>query len=136
MPTKLNPYLNFNGQTNDALQFYKTVFGGNLTTTSYKDGGMPHDPADASKIMHGVLDVENGIVIMGSDSPDSKTTGSNISLSLNGEDEAELRGYWDKLSVGGSIEQPLVAAPWGDMFGMLTDRFGIHWMVNISAKKA
>jgi PhnB protein len=62
-------------------------------------------------------------------------TGSNVSLSLSGNDEAELKGYWDKLSVGATISVPLAPAPWGDMFGMLTDKFGIQWLVNIAPQK-
>lgn len=136
--TRLNPYLSFKGKTREAMQFYHSVFGGKLDISTFKDGGMPHEPNEADKIMHAMIVAENGIVLMASDTPDAMpfTEGSNISISLSGEDEAELRGYWEKLSVGGSITMPLEKAPWGDTFGMFTDKFGITWMVNIMGKAA
>lgn len=96
------------------------------------------DPADADKIMHAMLEAENGIAFMGADTPPGVpfTPGSQISISLSGDNESELRAYWEKLSQGGIIHEPLVLAPWGDTFGMLQDQFGIEWMVNISGKKA
>ena len=62
--------------------------------------------------------------------------GDNVSLSLSGDDEGALKGYWDKLSAGGKITMPMSKAPWGDLFGMFTDKFGINWLVNITAPKA
>jgi PhnB protein len=87
--------------------------------------------------MHSLLEADNGIVFMASDTPVSMgyESGKSMSMSLSGEDEQELRGYWDGLAAGAAIEQPLTKAPWGDTFGMLTDKFGIRWMVNITAKK-
>jgi PhnB protein len=88
--------------------------------------------------MHAMLEVDNGITLMGSDTPTGWTTniGNNVSISLSGDNEPELKGYWDKLSEGGKIDEPLAEAPWGDKFGMLTDKFGIRWMVNITGKKS
>lgn len=136
MNSKLNPYINFDGQAKEAIEFYHNVFGGTLTMTTFKEGGMSQDPSDDDKIMHAMVVVENGMTLMVSDAPKGweHDSGSAISISLSGDNEAELKGYWDKLSVGGQISQPLVAAPWGDMFGMLTDKFGIKWMVNITGK--
>lgn len=138
MKSLLNPYINFQGQARDAIEFYKTVFGGKLTMSTFKEGGAPVGPDEENNIMHAMLEVDNGMVIMVSDTPNhmSYKPGSNVSMSLSGESEEELKGYWDKLAVGATIEQPLAKAPWGDMFGMLTDKFGIHWLVNIAAKKA
>jgi PhnB protein len=138
MNCKLNPYINFNGNAKEAAEFYKTVFGGNLTMSTFKEGGMPIEPSEESKIMHAMLVADNGITLMVSDIPKGwvYSPGTNVSVSLSGEDEAELKGYWDKLSQGAKIDQPLEKAPWGDTFGMLTDKFGIKWLVNIAGKKA
>jgi PhnB protein len=137
-PTRLNPYISFKNNAREAMDFYHSVFGGNLTLNTYGDGGMSEDPSEADKLMHAMLEAENGLVLMGADTPNSMTVtqGDNISISLSGEDDGELRGYWEKLTEGGQVVQPLEVAPWGDAFGMVTDKFGIHWMVNISAKKA
>jgi len=82
-----------------------------------------------------MLTSPNGFVLMGADTPNSMdlTAGSNYSVSLSGDDEAELRGYWDKLSDGGTVNMPLEKAPWGDSFGMCVDKFGVTWLVNISS---
>lgn len=132
-PSKMNPYLNFNGNAKQAVEFYKTVFGGALTMTTFKDGGMPVDASDAGKIMHAQLIADNGITLMASDTPKgwAYTPGNNVSISLSGDDDAELRGYWDALAKGATVSMPLSAAPWGDTFGMLDDQFGIRWLINI-----
>ncbi len=134
MSTILNPYINFNGNAREAMLYYQDVLGGTLDINTFAEGGMPHDPADAEKTMHAMLKTDSGIVLMASDSPDAQsfTEGSQISISLSGTDEAELRGYYDKLADGGVITLPLEKSPWGDIFGMCTDRFGITWLVNIT----
>ncbi len=136
--SKLNPYFNFDGKAKEAMEFYKNALGGQLTMSTFKEGGMPVEPSEAEKIMHAMLIAENGITIMASDTPKEWTLnpGNNISISLSGDNAAELQGYWDKLSVGGTIDQPLAKAPWGDTFGMFTDKFGIRWLVNIAGQKA
>jgi len=138
MQSKLNPYINFEDKTKEAMVFYKTVFGGELTMSTFKEGGMSEDPSVADKIMHAMLIADNGMTLMASDAPPGVTInpGSNISISLSGDNEEELRGYWNKLSEGGQISLPLEKAPWGDTFGMLTDKFGIGWMVNITGKNS
>ncbi len=136
--TKFNPYINFKDNARGVMEFYKTVFGGKLDMTTFKAGGVPCDPSEENNIMHAVLDTDNGMTIMAADTPSGMKyhPGTNISMSLSGENEDELKGYWEKLSAGAKVEQPLAKAPWGDTFGMLTDKFGIHWLVNITAKKA
>lgn len=138
MAIKLNAYLSFKDNAREAMEFYKDVFGGELTLTTFKEGGMPATgtPED-DHIMHAELMAGNGINFFAADMPSSMThvQGGNISMTLSGDDDAELRGYWDKLADGGTINQPLEKAPWGDTFGMLVDKFGIHWMVNILGKK-
>lgn len=138
METKLNPYLNFRDNTRDAMEFYQSVFGGALTMNTFGESHASDDPAEAGKIMHSMLKTDNGIAFMASDTPNRMEfkPGSNVHMSLNGDNEPELRGYWDKLSAGANITVPLDKAPWGDIFGMLVDKFGIHWMVNITAAKA
>ena len=134
MASKLNPYLHFDGNAREAIDFYHDVFGGELTTSSYAEGGMADNPADADRLMHGQLETDAGFTLMASDGPTGQPADAPgaFTISLSGDDEAELRGYWDRLAEGGTITQPLEKAPWGDSFGMLNDRFGTPWMVNIS----
>ncbi|MFC9680918.1 VOC family protein [Streptomyces sp. NPDC056948] len=137
MVTRLNPYLNFNGEARQAMEFYKEVFGGNLTLNSYGDFGQADAP-NADKIMHGMLQTTSGFTLMGADNPPGleSAPGNPFSVSLSGDDDAELRGYWEKLSAGGSVSVPLEKQMWGDEFGMCTDRFGTPWMVNISGPES
>jgi PhnB protein len=87
--------------------------------------------------MHAQLNAPNGFVLMGSDTPTSMgAPRENGAISLSGDSEAELSGYWQKLSAGAKIMAPLAKAPWGDSFGMLADKFGVTWMVNIAGRKA
>ena len=134
--TKLNPYLNFKSGAKDAMEFYKNVFGGDLTVSTFKEFGMP----DEEGTMHSQLETEKGFTLMASDTPShmefKQGKIGNISLSGGEEDAAELKGYWEKLSEGANVSVPMAAAPWGDTFGMLTDKFGVEWMVNIAGKKA
>jgi PhnB protein len=138
MQSKLNPYISFKANAREAMEFYKTVFGGKLTISTFKEFHASQDAAEDNKVMHAMLEAENGITFMAADTPNSMEykPGSSISISLSGDNETELRGYWDKLSVGGMITMPINKAPWGDTFGMFTDKFGITWMVNIMGPKA
>jgi PhnB protein len=135
---RLNPYLGFNGNAREAMDFYHDVFGGELTSQTYAEGGMSEGPDDANLVMHAQLDAPNGMTLMGSDAPPrmGRQERGGMSISLSGDDDGELSGYWQKLSDGGSVTMPLEAAPWGDKFGMLTDRFGVEWMVNIAGSPA
>ena len=134
MTVSLNPYINFPGQARAALEFYQSVFGGELNIMRFADmPGVPTGPDEADNVMHGQLDGDNGIVLMCADVPPGvEHQPFNGSISLSGDDEPALRGYWDKLSAGGTIGEPLGRAPWGDTFGMCADKFGVHWMVNIA----
>ncbi|GAA4592420.1 VOC family protein [Planotetraspora phitsanulokensis] len=135
MASRLNPYISFAGNARQALEFYKDVFGGGLVLNTYANFGAPDSP-DADKIMHGMLETDGGFTLMGADSPSGmeSTPGDNISVSLSGDDADELRGYWEKLSDGGTVAVPLEKQMWGDEFGMCVDRFGITWMVNIGSQ--
>ena len=135
----LNPYLNFRGTAREAMEFYHSVFGGELNAQTFADFGASVTPEDANQLMHAQLNSDNGLVLMGSDVPDHMewAAGKNtFSVSLSGDDDAVLRDYWAKLADGGTITEPLGVAPWGDAFGMLVDRIGITWLVNISPKAA
>ncbi len=137
MQSKLEPYLSFRDNAREAMEFYKTVFGGKLEMQTFKEFHASQDPSEDNKIMHAQLTADNGIVFMAADTPKGMEyrPGRNISMSLSGDNEAELRGYFNKLSAGGTIGMPLEKAPWGDTFGMVTDKFGVPWLVNISGKK-
>ena len=138
MDTKLNPYLSFKNNARQAMEFYKTVFGGKLVLSTFKEYHASQDPSEDNKIMHAELKADNGITFMAADTPNSMEyhTGTNFSISLSGDNLAELTGYYNKLVAGGMVTQPLEKAPWGDTFGMCTDKYGISWLVNISAPKA
>ncbi len=133
MPSRLNPYINFDGNAREAMEFYRDVFGGELTINTFGEYG-DTDPATADGTMHAHLEADNGMALMASDGPPGTEVkvGDNISISLSGDDSGELHGYWDKLSDGGAVMMPLERQMWGDEFGMCVDRFGIQWMVNIA----
>lgn len=136
MPTKLNAYVNFRSTTRAAMEFYQSVFGGKLSMNTFKDFHAAENPAEENLIMHAQLETKNGMTLMAADSPARMDyrPGNNFSLMLGGDNEAELTGYFEMLSKGGTVSQPLTKAMWGDTFGMLVDQFGINWMVNISPK--
>jgi PhnB protein len=132
MTVRLNPYLRFRDNAREAMTFYHSVFGGELTVSTFGDFQASDDPSEQDKIMHSQLETPDGLVLMGSDTPAGMEYRSQagISVSLSGDDEATLRGYWDRLSEGGTVTMPFGKAPWGDTFGMCVDRFGTNWMVN------
>ena len=136
MSTTMNPYLSFRDNAREAMEFYQSVFGGTLESSTFGDMNMAEDPAEANKIMHASLKTDKGFVLMGSDTPASMNLdeGSSYSISLSGDDGEELRGYWDKLLDGGQMTLPLEKAPWGDVFGMLNDKFGTSWMISIEGQ--
>jgi len=131
VPSRLNPYLFFSGNAREAMEFYKDVFGGDLVISTFGEYGAD-DAAIADLVMHAQLDTERGFTLMASDPPPGTAeAGSNGAISLSGEDGNELRGYWEKLSDGGTVVMPLEKQMWGDEFGQCVDRFGVAWMVNI-----
>ena len=132
MTSRLNPYISFENNARQAMEFYKGVFGGNLTLNTFGELGAPDSP-DADKVMHGQLETDSGFTLMASDTPTGmqRTPGDNITISLSGDDGDQLRGYWERLSDGGTVTMPLEKQMWGDEFGMCVDRFGVPWMVNI-----
>jgi PhnB protein len=134
MGTLLNPYLSFDGTAREAMEFYQGVLGGDLDVMTFGEyGGSP-----AEGVMHSHLRTPGGLNLMAADVPEgeSRTAGTNITLSLSGDDADALGGYFEKLSEGGQVMMPLEKQMWGDSFGMLTDRFGVQWMVNIAGESS
>ena len=134
--TTLNPYLGFRDNAREALGFYRSVFGGELAISTFGEFHATEDPTEADNVMHGQLTAPGGLVLMASDTPKymDYSPGSAHSVSLSGgpDDQAELTRFWEGLSDGATISMPLGVAPWGDTFGMLVDRFGVSWLVNIA----
>ncbi|PZE74795.1 VOC family protein [Curtobacterium sp. MCBD17_019] len=138
MPTALNPYIGFRDEARQAMEFYRDVFGGDLTLSTFGEMHASEDLTEQDKVMHSVLVTPHGLLLMASDTPNGMEapTGSRISISLSGDDGQELHGYWDGLADGATIIAPLTAAPWGDEFGMLSDRFGVTWLVNVTGSRS
>jgi PhnB protein len=136
MAARLNPYLHFGGNAREALEFYHDVFGGKLSVQTFAESHVAEDPSEEQLVVHGSLEADHGMVLMASDTPKRMgyVPGTNFSLYLTGEDDALLRGHFERLAEGGTVTQPLVAIPSGDTFGMCDDRFGIGWLVAISPK--
>src|SRR5438105_7717124 len=109
MQSKLNPYLRFKDNTREAMEFYRTVFGGKLDLRTFKDFHASQDPSEDNLIMHSVLEADNGITFMASDTPERMEykPGTNFNMSLSGDNEQELRNYFEKLSAGGTVTMPL-----------------------------
>ena len=137
MTSRLNPYISFADNARQAMEFYRDVFGGDLTANTFGEYGAA-EGADADKIMHAQLETPAGYTLMASDTPPGmpRSEGSSISVSLSGDDADELRGYFAKLSEGGTVTMPLEKQMWGDEFGMCVDRFGVTWLVNIAGSAA
>jgi PhnB protein len=133
MTSRLNPYITFRDNARQAMELYRSVFGGDLTLNTFGQYGDPDAP-EADKIMHSTLETDRGCTLMGADTPPGAefNPGNNMAVSLSGDDADELRGYWEKLSSGGQVAVPLAKQMWGDEFGMCVDQFGVTWMVNIS----
>lgn len=139
MGSLLNPYLSFKDTAREAMEFYQSVFGGELTVNTFGEYGDPDSPS-SELVMHSQLTTPGGFTLMASDTPDGMefTPGAQIAISLSGDgDDAEaIRGYWEALSDGATVTMPLEKQVWGDEFGQVTDRFGIGWLVNIGGGAA
>jgi PhnB protein len=133
MTSRLNPYLSFGSNAREAMEFYQSVFGGELEINTFAEyGGAPPGVSDDG-VMHALLTTSSGFVLMASDSPSAEESqpGGSIAVSLSGTDGDELRGYWEKLSDGGTVTMPFEKQMWGDEFGMCVDKFGVPWMVDV-----
>lgn len=132
MGSRLNPYIAFDGNARQAMEFYHEVLGGKLELGTFGDFGSSESP-DAERIMHATLSTADGFTVMAWDVPERVpfNPGTNVALYLGGDDAA-LRDHFDRLSVGGTVTMPLKKQIWGDEAGTLVDRFGITWMFNIT----
>ncbi len=133
MSVHLTPYISFDGEAREALDFYQSVFGGELSSNTFGEFGQAGTPIE-NLIMHGQLTSDQGFILMASDTPPGmdRAPGRTVTLILHGDDEATMRGYWDALIDGGTVQVALDKQMWGDVYGELTDKFGIVWMFNIS----
>ncbi|MDZ8171700.1 VOC family protein [Microbacterium xanthum] len=133
--TTLNPYLSFRDRAREAMSFYQAVFGGDLTIDEFGSIDGMADAAEAHLVLHASLTTPDGFTLMASDTPAhmTYTAPSGMAISVSGDDETSIRRFWDGLSEGGSVTQPLGSPPWGGLFGMLTDRFGVDWLLAVNA---
>jgi PhnB protein len=131
----LNPYISFRDQAREALEFYQSVFGGELALDTFAQFDMGQDPSENDLIMHGQLETPAGFVLMAADTPSTMpyTPAAGVAISVSGDDEAALQAYWDALAADGTVGMPFETPPWGGRFGMVTDRFGIDWMLALNA---
>lgn len=153
MSIKTTAHLNFRGDARAALEFYQSVFGGQVTIATYGDFGMPKDVPGARSVVFGQIETEDGFRVMAYDIPGQsggsagnagstrRENGTTITdqpffVSVRGETLEEVRGYWAKLSAGASIVEALAAAAWTPGFGMLTDMFGVTWILDVSAAES
>jgi PhnB protein len=137
MTARLNPYVVFANRAREAMEFYRDVFGGELRVDTFGKFGDPDAPT-ADLVLHSVLETPSGFTLMAGDLPpgEEHQAPGSMSISVSGSESTDgdaLRSYWQRLSDGGTVTVPFATQPWGDEFGMCTDRFGVHWMVNISA---
>ena len=131
MASTLCPYIAFRADAREAMEFYRDVLGGDLDVSTFGDFGM--EGPDAGKVMHAQLKTPAGLLLMASDTPEGMdhSPGGAITISLFGDDRDDLVRWWQRLSEGGTVTMPLEKQVWGDEFGMLTDRFGVAWMINV-----
>ncbi|MFZ4893444.1 VOC family protein [Plantibacter sp. Mn2098] len=150
MTIKTTTHLNFRGDARAALEFYQSVFGGRITIASYGDFGMPKDVPGADNVVFGQVETDEGFRVMAYDIPGPagesapaagstrRENGTTVTdqpffVSVRGESLDEVEGYWAALSVGASIVEPLAASAWSPGFGMLTDGFGVTWILDVAA---
>jgi PhnB protein len=129
----LNPYLTFRDTAREAMEFYRSVFGGELEIETFGESGLDHHPGDAELVLHAVLETPDGMVLMASDTPSGVPYDGpgGHSVSISGDEEEDLSEWWEALSERGTITLPLSEPDWGGLFGMCTDRFGVKWMISI-----
>ncbi|PXA67125.1 VOC family protein [Cryobacterium arcticum] len=150
MTIQTTTHLNFRGDARAALEFYQSVFGGHTVINTYADFGMPAELPGADKVVFGLVAAENGFRVMGYDIPgqsegsiagggstrrenNTTITDQALFVSIGCDSLDELQGYWDALSIGAIVVEPLAASAWSAGFGMLTDRFGVTWSVSVTA---
>lgn len=135
--SQLNPYIKFNdNKCKEAMNFYKGIFGGKLDIQTVGESPMAKEmPNGADKIMHATLTVNDKFMFMGSDMMrDKAVVGDNVGVAINCDSEKEIRAYFEKLSVDGDVFMPLEKPFWGGLFAVVTDKYGIEWMLNMPEK--
>jgi PhnB protein len=134
MASRLNPYISFRSDAREAMEFYRDVLGGELSMNTFGEFGMEGEGSE--QIMHAQLETPAGFTLMASDTPPGMehSPGGAVTISLSGDDRDDLRRYWTGLAEGGTVTMPLEPQAWGDEFGMLTDRYGVAWMVNVAGQ--
>jgi PhnB protein len=136
MSVTTTTHLNFRGRAREALEFYRSVFGGHLVAISYADAHAVQRPDEADQIMWGQVQSEDGFQVMAYDVPASRAyhPGTDpVFVSVRGQDEDEIRRYWHALAEDATIKAPLEPATWAPLYGMLTDRFGVTWVLDVTA---
>ena len=135
MDLQLMPYLTFNGKAADAMKFYHSILGGELSTQTFAEAKMARSPAENDLIVHAVLKNER-LTFMASDAMPSRRAkfGDNFHMSVSGDDGEKLTKIFEGLAEGGKVDMPLAKQFWGDTYGQLTDKFGVHWMINIGSR--
>jgi PhnB protein len=134
MSARVTPYLSFAGNAREAMEFYRSIFGGSLDITTYAQLHRPHDADQENLVAHSMLKGETGVILMASDVPsaDAHPAEGSISVALGG-DESDLTEYWGKLSEGADVTVPLAKSSWGALYGRCTDTFGTSWLVNVTS---
>ena len=137
MAARLNPYLHFSGTAREAMEFYRSVLGGQLDVMTFGDAGGGGDQYPDDGVMHAFLRTADGLELMASDGHDPDAAGPDrVSLSLSGDDAPTLTRWFEALTEGGKVDVPLEQQVWGGTFGQVTDRYGVRWLVNISTASA
>jgi PhnB protein len=131
----LTPYLSFNGNAAEAMRFYKSVIGGELKMETFEEAKAPYGPGEKDRIIHATLKYGDFLLMAADGRADMKVVfGDNVNLSITGPDAERLTGIFNGFAKGGKVTMPLAKQFWGDTFGMLADKFGVHWMISISAQ--
>ena len=135
MSINVTNHLNFRGDARAALEFYRSVFGGDLAIVTYQDAHHVQDPSEADQVMWGQVAAANGFRVMAYDVP-SRTSWNPgeipFFVSVRGDAADEITRYWEKLSEGATIAQPLAPSGWTPLYGMLKDRFGVTWVLDVA----
>lgn len=134
MTIRTTPHLNFRGDARAALELYRSVFGGRLTAVTYADAGAVTEPAEAEHIMWGEVVSDEGFRVMAYDVPSHTAYEPGVIplfVSVRSTDAAEVAGYWERLVEGSTVVAPLAEAAWAPLYGMLKDRFGVTWVLDV-----
>jgi PhnB protein len=130
-------HLNFRGDARAALEFYRSVFGGQVAIVTYADARGVSDPAESDQVMWGQVQAGNGFHVMAYDVPGNQSYSPGdkpVFVSVRGRDAAELTTYWKGLSEDATVLQDLAPAGWSPLYGMLRDRFGVTWVLDVAVE--